>query len=196
MARCTSHSVAWLFLRIHSGCLQASPTLNLVRDYVRFIIAFFEVINGSAPHIYHSALLLCPQTSITYEMHKQHVRPLARVVQGMPDSWEPVVATANFDNRVKDAVWSPCNRFIAIATSKVAEVLDAVTLSRLSIFDCSSYASNDKLLGFSPDSRCLTLYTGDEFISWDLQTGGPLGIIPSGLGHRRTKPFSFKHSKD
>ena len=80
---------------------------------------------------------------------------------------------------------------------KFVEVLDAITLCQLSIFNHSLYFSNSKqLLGFSPDSRCLTLYTGYEFISWDLQTGGPLGTIPSGLDHRYTIPFSFKHSKD
>ena len=196
MAGCTSHSVDWLFLRIHSGCIQALPTLNLVRDYVRFIITFFEAINTSAPHIYHSAIFLSPRTSITHEMHKQHARPLARIVQGISDSWEPVVATANFDEDLNEAVWSPCNRFIAVATSKFAEVLDAVTLSRLSIFDHSSYISSHQLLGFSPDSRCLTLFTGERLVSWDLQTGGPLGTILSGLGHQHTVPFSFKHSQD
>ena len=176
--------------------MQASSTLNLVRDYVRFIITFFEVINTSASHIYHSALFLSPRTSITYEVHKKHSRPLARVVQGIPDSWEPVVATANFGDRLYDAIWSLCNRFIAVAISDFVEVLDAVTLSRLSTFDGSSYADSYQLLGFSPDSRWLTQYTGYEFISWDLQTGGPLGTIPSWPGHRDTKPFSFMHSKD
>ena len=87
--------------------------------------------------------------------------------------------------------------FIAVTTFKLVAVLDAVTLNRLSIFKYSSYSIIPlPLLGFSSDSRCLTLYTGKEFISWDLQTGGPLGTIPSGLGHRDTKPFSFTHSKD
>src|ERR1700753_4284109 len=115
MARCTSHNVAWLFLMIHSGCIQESPTLNLVGDYLRFVITFFEAINVSAPHIYHSALLLSPRTSITYEIHEQHAHPLARVVQGIPVSWEVVAATANFDEDLDDAAWSPCNRFIAVA---------------------------------------------------------------------------------
>ena len=127
-------------------------------------------------------------------MHKEHVRPLARVVQGIQDSWEPVIATANFDKILDNAVWSPCNRFIAVTRSDLVEVLDAVTLSRISIFD-RSLSCRDQLFGFSPDSRCLTLCTGYGFISWDLQTGGPLGI-PSRLDHPYMAPFSFKHSKD
>src|ERR1700753_2618427 len=118
MARCMLHSVPRLFSRIYSGCIQVSPTLNLVEDYIRFVITFFEVINTSAPHIYHSALLLSPQTSITHEMYKNHASPLARVVRGMPDSWEPAIATATFDNYLRDAIWSPCNRFIAVANGQ------------------------------------------------------------------------------
>ena len=180
---------------IHSGCIQESPTLNLVGDYLRFVITFFEAINVSAPHIYHSALLLSPRTSITYEMHKQHAHPLARVVQGIPVSWEVVAATANFDEDLDDVAWSPCNRFIAVANPKFVEVFDAVTLSRLSIFD-HSYAGRGQLLGFSPDSRCLTLFTSERLINWDLQTGGPLGIILSRLDRQYMRPFSFKHSED
>src|ERR1700753_2344077 len=118
MARCTSHSVAWLFLRTHLGRIQASSTLNLVEDYIRFVIAFFEIINTSAPHIYHSALPLSPRTSITHEMYKKHASPFVRVVQGMPDSWERVIATATFRHDVSDAVWSPCNRFIAVTSAR------------------------------------------------------------------------------
>src|ERR1700753_3288952 len=117
----------WLFLRTHWGHIQASSTLILVEDYIRFVIAFFEIINISAPHIYHSALPLSPRTSITHEVYKKHSSPLVRVVRGMPDSWERFVATAIPDETPLDALWSPCNRFIALAKFHSLELLDAVT---------------------------------------------------------------------
>ena len=196
LARCTSHPVAWLFLRIHPGCIQASPTLNLVEDYVHFVITFFEIINTSAPHIYHSALLLSPQTSIIRKVHKNPTSPFARVVQGIPGSWERVIATADLSNDSYNVVWSPCNRFIAATESRCFEVFDAVTLSRLAILRCSSYPRSNNPLGFSADSRCLTLLLGEELVSWDLQTGGPLGTIPSRVDHTYATPFSLKHSSD
>ena len=132
-----------------------------------------------------------------YEMYRNHATPLARVVQGIPDSWEPAVATATFDSSVEDVVWSPCNRFIAVAKSQSVEVLDAVTLSRLSVFEHSSYtAPYQRQLGFSPDGRCLTLSDKAVLISWDLQTGSPLGTIPLTPERSGDEPFSFKHSKD
>ena len=127
-------------------------------------------------------------------MYKNHTSPLVRIVQGIPDSWERAIATATFDDELFDAVWSPCNRFIAVAYCGFVEVLDAATLSRLSTFENSSYAAYG--LGFSPDGRCLTLCVEQELISWDLRTGGPLGTIRLQLDSSYHKPLSFKHSKD
>ena len=196
MARCMSHSVARLFLMIHSSCIQGSPTLHLVRDYIRFVIAFFEIIDTSAPHIYHSALLLSPPASITHEMYKNHASPLARVVRGISDSWERAVATAKFDHNLHDTIWSPCNRFIAVVKYESVEVLDAVTLSRLSIFENLRTSLTRQRLSFSPDSRCLTLCLDEALISWDLQTGSPVTTIRLWPERPGDKPFSFKHSKD
>ena len=182
-------------LRTHLGRIQASSTLNLVEDYIRFVIAFFEIINTSAPHIYHSALPLSPRISITHEMYKKHASPLVRVVQGMPNSWELVDATAHLDEDLQDAVWSPCNRFIAVAKTGSLNLLDAVTLGRLCVFDLPNTAPN-KRLGFSPDSRFLMLWMDEELISWDLQTGGQLSTIRLGPGYRHTAPISFELSKD
>ena len=130
-------------------------------------------------------------------MYKNHTSPLARVVQGIPDSWERAIATATFDEDFYHGVWSPCNRFIAVAGYDFVEVLDAVTLSRLSIFKHSSYDPYClRLLSFSPDGHCLTLCVDEALISWDLQTGSPLGTICPWLDSSDDKPFSFKHSKD
>ena len=130
-------------------------------------------------------------------MYKNHTSPLARVVRGIPDSWERAVATSTSNEQLFDAVWSPCNRFIAVVRLRSVEVLDAVTLGRLSIFEISSYdTAHLHRLSFSPDGHCLTLCTNKTLISWDLQTGSPLGTIELLPERSDDKPFSFKHSKD
>ena len=49
----------------------------------------------------------------------------------------------------------------------------------------------------SPDGHCLTLIGRGGLISWDLQTGGPLGTIPSRLeGDAYVVAFSSTYSKD
>jgi len=59
---------------------QESPTLDLTNDCFRFVTGFFDVISLSAPHIYHSALLLSPKKSIVQKLYGPQVNPLARVV--------------------------------------------------------------------------------------------------------------------
>src|ERR1700753_2178755 len=99
MGRRMLHFISFSFANPRSGWIQVSQALDLVRDYLRFVIEFFGVINISAPHISHPARLFAPRTSIVRRLYKQYVRPFTRVVHGLPESWEPISATlyiANF----------------------------------------------------------------------------------------------------
>ena len=89
-----------------------------------------------------------------------------------------------------NAIWSPCNRVIAIVDHESVVTLDAATLSRLDTFEITSrYCDKDDWQpSFSPDGHCLTVIGSRELISWDLQTGGPLGAIRSGL---EREPYSY-----
>ena len=116
---------------------------------------------------------------------------------GVPLSWEPVVASIYVKGGpVKSAVvWSPCSKFVAVRAGRSVEVLDAATLYRLATFEYRS-PFVPFYLGFSPDSRSLTLVQVDrEVINWDLQTGGRLSEI-RGVSPCRALVRSFTHSKD
>ncbi|KAF9786450.1 hypothetical protein BJ322DRAFT_1210832 [Thelephora terrestris] len=63
-------------LEATAGWLNDLPTLELVRDYTRFVLTFFEVISTSASHIYISALPLSPQSSIVHRLYQQYACPL------------------------------------------------------------------------------------------------------------------------
>ncbi|KAF9645715.1 hypothetical protein BDM02DRAFT_3067637, partial [Thelephora ganbajun] len=49
--------------------LEASPAVELASDCFRFVTGFFEVIDESAAHIYHSALAVSPQTSMVRKLY-------------------------------------------------------------------------------------------------------------------------------
>ncbi|KAF9646732.1 hypothetical protein BDM02DRAFT_3188576 [Thelephora ganbajun] len=66
-------------LDVTAKSLEVSPTLDLVTDCFRFVMRFFEIISTSCPHIYHSALPLCPRQSIVRSLYEPHARPLARI---------------------------------------------------------------------------------------------------------------------
>ena len=175
--------------------MQVSPILDLVKDYSHFVIEFFEVISASAPHIYHSALLLSPQTSVTHRLYEQYASPFARVVHGFPESWEPISATVNLDDRIGYAAWSPCGKFIAIAKRDSTEIFDGVTLKRLKAFN-SPHGFFDTGLSFTPDGRSLTQSSYEGLIGWDVQTGGSLTAIESGSSWFPRQCFSITYSMD
>jgi len=172
-----------------------SPTLDLVNDCLRFVIAFFEVIDASAPHIYHSALPLSPPTSIVHKLYEPHAHPFVRVARGLPISWKSAIATVYHDAMVETAAWSPCGRFVAVAPLYSVEVLDAVTLEPLHTF--KHPRDRTRWFSFSPDSRLLTRFNAKlELTSWDLQTGGPVSTISSGLDESYGRRISTTYSMD
>ncbi|KAF9643956.1 hypothetical protein BDM02DRAFT_1270605 [Thelephora ganbajun] len=91
-------------LDVAAKLLEVSPTLGLVNDCFRFVMGFFDVITLSSPHIYHSALLLCPHRSIMRSLYEMHARPLTRIVRGLPNSWESSIAATKFPSTIDTAV--------------------------------------------------------------------------------------------
>ena len=115
-----------------------------------------------------------------WKLYEQHAHPLTKIVQGVPVSWDPAVATLQCSQNVSHAAWSPCSRFIAISFYYDAriQILDAVTLKKLKFF--TSPHSYTRLLNFSPNGLLFTWIssTSEIIISWDLQTGLMVSSIP------------------
>ena len=124
-----------------------------------------------------------------------HVNPLVRVIHGLPISWDPSIASAQFSDRVSVAVWSTCSRFIAIGVngSSGMVVLDGVTLKLLhTMHNPNSEGMYWDGAVFSPDSCLLTSHAWVEecILSWDIQTGGLISDI-STQGLRECKSMSY-----
>src|SRR6202789_1078167 len=185
-----------LFSSVYLTSIQASSTLTIARDCLRFLITFFEVIDTSAQHIYHSALPLSPRTSLVRELYERHARPFARVVRGLPISWEPAIATVYHEDSHDVVAWSPDNRLLAVALSDSVEILEAGTLRRLNTFGYLQRHYLPSLLHFSPDSRLLVGFTIEGLSIWDLQTGGPVGSIPLESSDRQMFGLSSAYSAD
>jgi len=132
---------------------------------------FFEPINLSAAHIYHSALELCPLSSIVRRLY-YHQRRIAssRVVAGTPDSWDERVSISNAFDR-GSFTWSPCGQFVAVLVGKTVEIRDALSSQLVSTFSTKPDIHRDCGLAYSPDGRSLACLS-DTLIIWDIQTGG------------------------
>lgn len=110
------------------------------------------------------------------EVYKQHVCPLARVVHGLQTSWEPAVVILYHEDVVRDLVWSPCSKFIAVAKFSEVEIRDAATFNLLNTLKSPLYSEIQKV-SFSLDGCFLAQFNCRGLVSWDLQTGGPVGVI-------------------
>ena len=135
--------------------MDVAHPINLATDCLRFVTEFFEVISQSAPHIYHSALQLAPQSSLVWELYSQQIcSPMVRVVTGIPSLWDACTASA----QVTDwncAVWSPCGNFIALSSWRKTTIHDSATLEILSILSTSHLLFQPKSITFSHDGSLL-----------------------------------------
>ena len=163
--------------------------LDLANDCFRFVTGYFEIISTSSPHIYHSALVVAPENSIVRKLYEPHTHPFIRVVCGAPMSWDASIAATTRSSKLETAVWSPCDRFIAITWkhARMVDVLDSTTLQQLQTLESPQDIPTDsRTLIFSPGSHILTCSSvGRNFpssielfvVSWDLQTGGITSVI-------------------
>ncbi|KAF9789341.1 hypothetical protein BJ322DRAFT_1018021 [Thelephora terrestris] len=153
--------------------------LKTARDYSQFITNFFEVINASATHIYHSALELSPLSSIirkNYYYKQQHNSP--RVVVGVEDAWEPTSATSTKNSYYISFTWSPSGYLLAVVAKEGVEIWDALTLKLLSTLHSSKATAEFRCgLAYSPDGHSLATCFDASIVVWDTQTGGEVTKI-------------------
>ena len=167
--------------------------------------AHLEIITASAPHIYHSALVYTPETSVVRKLYESYVQPFTRVVHGLPVSWDSHTAAAVFSDLVEEAVWSSCSRFIAIAfeNSTLVDILDSVALQKLQTLKFERVFEYGRSgFGFSPDGRMFTRSGHNRgeskessfVVTWDLQTGSVISAIERPLN--KPEGIRITYSKD
>jgi hypothetical protein len=166
----------------HNQVAQDKELLDIARDCSHFMTKFFEPINVSATHIYHSALELSPLSSnIRRLYYHQRLIPLPRVVVGTPDLWDQSLALPYVQTRYGSCTWSPSGQFVAVRTEKAVEIRDPLNFELLSTLQPSKPTS--QLIGapaYSPDGHSLASLSKTSLIIWDVQTGGVAKEIPRG----------------
>ena len=149
--------------------------LDTARDCFRFVTTFFEPINISAVHIYHSALELSPLSSIVRQLyHHQRPTPFPRVLVGIQGSWDQCSTSHHHNEEFCDQfTWSPCGQRIALNYNGVMEIRDPFTSELFSTLRPTKPIHGClHTLTYSPDGRSLAALSKTSFIIWDIQTGG------------------------
>ena len=153
--------------------------LNTARDYFQFVTSFFEVINVSATHLYHSALELAPLSSIVRKLYyHQRSHPSPRVVVGIPDMWDPSMAVSTKCSHYLSSAWSPCGQSIAVVAEEAVEIREGLTLELVSTLQLPKGTIRFRCgLAYSPDGHSLAGCSNTAIIIWDAQTGGVIKEI-------------------
>ena len=152
--------------------------LDTARDCFNFVTRFFEPIDVSATHIYHSALELSPLSSVVRRLyHHQQRISSPRVVAGISNSWSQCINLPVTVNRQKFHTWSPCGRFIAIPAGQAVKICDALSSELVSTFTKSGGFFGPGL-AYSQDGHSLASLTYTGVVIWDIQTGGVAKEIP------------------
>jgi len=148
--------------------------LDIAKDYLQFVTTFFEVINVSTAHIYHSALELSPVSSIIRQLyHRRRITRLPEVLIGTPEEWDPSIATFGGGHHYTLCIWSPCGQFVAAQTEKAVEIRNQLTLELITILQPTETA-HDLVgpLAYSLDGHFIACSSATGIIIWDIQTGG------------------------
>jgi len=157
--------------------------LHTSKDCFQFVTKFFEVINVSAAHIYHSALELCPLSSIVRKLYYiQRINPLPRVVVGTSASWNQTIAISSKNYNYMFCAWSPCGQFVATQTQKAVEVRNQLTLElSATLLPPETTPQLMGPLAYSPDGYTLACASNTAIVIWDVQTGGVAQEIKCGI---------------
>ena len=167
-----------MLMRTSNQVAKDHQLLDAARDYFQFATNFFEVINVSATHIYHSALELSPLSSVVRKFYySQRSRSSPKVVIGAPDSWDPsTVSVSTKHSYYLSSSWSPCGHFVATVSKEAVEIRDALALKLLfTLRPAGASASLKRGLAYSPDGRSLAGCSDTGIVIWDTQTGGVVG---------------------
>ena len=170
----------------HADTIQVARDHQLLytaRDYFQFATTFFEVIDVSATHVYHSALGLSPLSSIVRKLyHSRRPHLLPRVVVGVPDSWDPSTAVSTKHSYYLSFTWSPCGQFVAVVAEGATEIWDALTLKLVSTLQPPKLITRFRRgLAYSPDGRSLAGSSDTAIVIWDTQTGGLVKTVACGV---------------
>ena len=159
--------------------------LDIAKDCFQFVTKFFEVINVSAAHIYHSALELCPMSSIIRKLyHHRRTACLPKIVVGTLESWDQSIAISGKDDYNGLGTWSPCGRFVATQTGKAVEVRNQLTLELITNLQPTEAIPHlTGPLAYSPDGHSIACASDTAIVIWDIQTGGVAKEIACGTNN-------------
>ncbi|KAF8148407.1 hypothetical protein B0H34DRAFT_262867 [Crassisporium funariophilum] len=185
--------IFWLeVLSLIEDLRTAVVSLNVLREWIRrvcedtstiipwieagqtLIWTFFEPVEESALHIYHSALLLTKDSSLFWKGCREFVAKGAKLVNrlgGCPNTAVVKIIPTKMDpNALKSVVFSHDGTRLGVVGTD-ARIFNAVTGQRMATLS-EEKTTGTAILFSADDTWVLTSWTSGAISSWDIDTGG------------------------
>lgn len=142
--------------------------LHSVEESKTFVLHFYDPVEDSAPHVYHSALPMVPKSSFLRTWYQHELSGEVSVVSGVADSWDGSIRTIEAGYAVTSIAFSKKGGVIAVGGDRVQifETATGVCVGTL------EHEWKVQSVTFSPDDTLVATGSYDNVVRiWDVETG-------------------------
>jgi WD40 repeat protein len=146
--------------------------LGLLRDAERFALQFYDVINTSPLHVYHSALLFTPQNTQIHKLFAAELSDGTMLIKGGNAEWDACLRTIEGHSKSVNsvAISHDGTRIISGSNDNTIRIWDAQSGASLHTLEGHSDAVNS--VAVSRDGTYIISGSNDNSIRiWDTQSG-------------------------
>jgi WD40 repeat protein len=132
--------------------------MSLIDDCEQFVLRFFDVIEKSAMHIYHSALPWSPTLSPIRNLYQMQMTTEVKLVNAIDTNWGACIRIIPFHRRPNAIAFSHKDASLAITSATHVSALDTITGT--AVFEVPQ--SMIQAVAFSPDDNRLVCALWDK----------------------------------
>ncbi|KAH7345379.1 hypothetical protein B0J17DRAFT_712969 [Rhizoctonia solani] len=185
-------------LRELSRWLSNADTARNVWDAYRFVLAFFDPISISAPHIYISALALAPKRSKIHRRLSLLFPNTAMITKGEDESWSAWLRSISHPDRVTLRISRDSQMLVTGCNNNWVCIYDLATGRPTRVlYDDYSSTYGVVIVAISPDGTLVAGGTAEQVQIWDTNTGLPVASIPvEEIQQGQVKYWALEFSSD